>query len=37
MKILIIDDSLDFGVLIRLYLNKELDEPEITEYEVEKL
>ena len=37
MNILIIDDSVDFRALVRLYLNKELDQPKITEYQVEKL
>lgn len=37
MKILIIDDSADFRALVRLYLSKQLDNPEIKEYEVEKL
>jgi serine/threonine protein kinase len=37
MKILIIDDSKDFRALIRLYLSKELDKPEIEEYEAETL
>ena len=36
MKILIIDDSPDFRALIRLYLSKELDSPELTDYEAEK-
>ncbi|MBF8270374.1 MAG: hypothetical protein HW386_2083 [Gammaproteobacteria bacterium] len=37
MNILIIDDSVDFRALVRLYLTKELDNPKITEYQVEKL
>lgn len=37
MKILIIDDSPDFRILVRHYLNKEMASPEIEEYEVEKL
>ena len=37
MNILIIDDSVDFRALVRLYLTKELDKPKITEYQVEKL
>lgn len=37
MKILIIDDSKDFRGLVKLYLSKELDQPEIDEYEVETL
>jgi len=37
MNILIIDDSPDFRALIRLYLSKELDAPQLTDYEVEKL
>ena len=37
MKILIIDDSPDFRALVRLYLSQQLDNPEIKEYEVEKL
>ncbi len=37
MKILIIDDSADFRALLRLYLNKELDSPDIEEYDLENL
>lgn len=37
MNILVIDDSADFRALVRVYLNKELDQPRITEYQVEKL
>ena len=37
MNILIIDDSVDFRALVRLYLTKELDNPKITEYQVDKL
>ncbi|MEX2523459.1 MAG: protein kinase [Gammaproteobacteria bacterium] len=37
MKILIIDDSPDFRALARHYLNKEIEQPEIEEYDVEKL
>jgi len=37
MNILIIDDSSDFRALARSYLVKELDDVEITEYEVERL
>jgi len=37
MNILIIDDSVDFRALVRLYLNKELENAKITEYKVEKL
>ena len=37
MKILLIDDSPDFRALVRVYLNKELDDPDIHEYQVEKL
>ena len=37
MNILIIDDSPDFRALIRLYLSKELDTPQLTDYEVERL
>ena len=37
MNILVIDDSPDFRALIRLYLSKELDEPQLTDYEVERL
>jgi len=37
MKILIIDDSKDFRALARLYLSKELENPEIEEYDVVKL
>ncbi|MFQ5661604.1 MAG: protein kinase [Gammaproteobacteria bacterium] len=37
MNILLIDDSPDFRALVRLYLSKELDNPGIKEYEVEKL
>ena len=36
MRILIIDDSPDFRALIRLYLSKELESPQLTDYEVEK-
>ena len=36
MRILIIDDSPDFRALIRMYLSKELDSPQLTDYEVEK-
>jgi len=37
MKILIIDDSRDFRALLRLYLNKELKDVEIIEYDFDKL
>ena len=37
MNILVIDDSPDFRALVRLYLTKELEHPNITEYQVEKL
>ncbi len=37
MKILIIDDSEDFRALVRVFLTRELDNPEIKDYEVEKL
>ena len=37
MNILVIDDSADFRALVRVYLNKELEEPKITDYMVEKL
>jgi serine/threonine protein kinase len=37
VNILIIDDSIDFRALVRVYLAKELDHPKITEYPVEKL
>lgn len=37
MKILIIDDSQDFRALLKLYLSKELEQPEVDEYEVERL
>jgi eukaryotic-like serine/threonine-protein kinase len=37
MKILIIDDSSDFRALLRLYLNKELKEVEIIDYDFDKL
>ena len=37
MNILIIDDSPDFRALIRHYLSKELDAPQLTDYEVERL
>ncbi len=37
MKILIIDDSKDFRALLRLYLSKELDNPDIIEYDLENL
>ena len=37
MNILVIDDSADFRALVRVYLNKELDQPNITDYMVEKL
>jgi eukaryotic-like serine/threonine-protein kinase len=37
MKILIIDDSSDFRALLRLYLNKELTDVEIIEYDFDKL
>lgn len=37
MKILIIDDSSDFRALLRLYLNKELKDVEIIEYDFDKL
>jgi serine/threonine-protein kinase PpkA len=37
MKILIIDDSRDFRGLLRLYLNKELKDVEIIEYDFDKL
>ncbi len=37
MNILIIDDSRDFRVLLRLYLSKQLDNPNIEEYDLENL
>jgi eukaryotic-like serine/threonine-protein kinase len=37
MKILIIDDSSDFRALLRLYLNKELKDVEIIDYDFDKL
>lgn len=37
MKILIIDDSSDFRALLRLYLNKELKDVEVVEYDFDKL
>ena len=37
MKILIIDDSSDFRSLLRLYLNKELKDVEIIEYDFDNL
>lgn len=37
MRILIIDDSPDFRALARHYLKKEIEQPEIEEYEAEKL
>jgi len=37
MNILIIDDSPDFRALLRLYLNKELDAPNIEDYDIERL
>lgn len=37
MKILIIDDSSDFRALLRLYLNKELTDVEIIEYDFDNL
>jgi eukaryotic-like serine/threonine-protein kinase len=37
MKILIIDDSSDFRALLRLYLNKELKDVEIIEYDFDNL
>ena len=37
MNILIIDDSRDFRALLRLYLSKELDSPNIEEYDIENL
>ncbi len=37
MKILIIDDSSDFRALLRLYLNKELKNVEIIEYDFDNL
>jgi eukaryotic-like serine/threonine-protein kinase len=37
MKILIIDDSSDFRALLRLYLNKELKDIEIVEYDFDNL
>jgi DNA-binding NarL/FixJ family response regulator len=37
MKILIIDDSSDFRALLRLYLNKELKDIEIVEYDFDRL
>ncbi len=37
MKILIIDDSSDFRALLRLYLNKELKDVEIVEYDFDNL
>jgi serine/threonine protein kinase len=33
MNILLVDDSPDFRALVRLYLNKELDEPSIEDYD----
>ena len=37
MKILIIDDSSDFRALLRLYLNKELKDVEIIDYDFDNL
>lgn len=37
MNILIIDDSRDFRALLRLYLSKELSNPDIEEYDLEGL
>ena len=37
MKILIIDDSSDFRALLRLYLNKELKDVEIVDYDFDNL
>lgn len=37
MKILIIDDSSDFRALLKLYLNKELEDIEIVEYDFDNL
>ena len=37
MKILIIDDSSDFRALLRLYLNKELKDVEVIEYDFDNL
>lgn len=37
MNILIIDDSLDFRKLVRLYLARELAEANLVDYEIEKL
>jgi len=37
MKILIIDDSSDFRALLRLYLNKELKDVEIIDYDFDRL
>lgn len=37
MNILVIDDSADFRALVRVYLTKELESPNITEYQIEKL
>ncbi len=37
MKILIIDDSIDFRAVVRLYLSKALPESQIDEYVVEKI
>lgn len=37
MRILLIDDSIDFRALLRVYLSKELSDAEIEEYEFEKL
>ena len=37
MKILIIDDSSDFRALLKLYLNKELKDVEIIEYDFDNL
>ncbi|MEE9552470.1 MAG: protein kinase [Gammaproteobacteria bacterium] len=37
MKILLVDDSQEFRVLAHTYLTKQLDDAEVTDYEVEKL
>ena len=37
MNILIIDDSRDFRALLRLYLSKELESPNIEEYDIDNL
>jgi len=37
MNILIIDDSRDFRALLRLYLSKHLENPNIEEYDLDNL